>query len=58
MEIDVDALPMGPEEASPAGIETVVLADPVPSKGRIFVDDVEVKEEVGDTTATNNTAGV
>ncbi|KAI0177909.1 hypothetical protein BJ166DRAFT_491727 [Pestalotiopsis sp. NC0098] len=45
MEIDVDALPMGPEEASPVGIETVVLADPVPSKGRIFVDDVEVKEE-------------
>lgn len=58
MEIDVDALPMGPEEASPVGIETVVLADPVPSKGRIFVDDVEVKEEVGDTTTTNNTAGV
>ncbi|KAK6214063.1 ATP-dependent 3'-5' DNA helicase [Pestalotiopsis sp. IQ-011] len=56
MEIDVDALPMGPEEASPAGIETVVLADPVPSKGRIFVDDVEVKEEVGNTTT--NTAGV
>lgn len=56
MDIDVDALPMGPEEASPAGIETVVLADPVPSKGRIFVDDVEFKEEVGDTTT--NTAGV
>ncbi|CAJ2512283.1 Uu.00g052980.m01.CDS01 [Anthostomella pinea] len=45
MEIDVDALPMGPEEMSPAGIETVVLAKPVPGKGRILVDDVEVKVE-------------
>lgn len=45
MDIDVDALPMGPEEMAPAGIETVVCAEPVPSRGRIFVDDVEVKEE-------------
>jgi DEAD/DEAH box helicase domain-containing protein len=47
MEIDVEALPMGPEEASPAGIETVVLASPVPSRGRI-IEDVEVSraEEV------------
>ncbi|KAK3318337.1 P-loop containing nucleoside triphosphate hydrolase protein [Apodospora peruviana] len=29
VEIDIDALPMGPEENSPAGVETVVLADPV-----------------------------
>jgi DEAD/DEAH box helicase domain-containing protein len=28
-EIDVDALPMGPEEASPAGVETVVVATTV-----------------------------
>ncbi|KAI9054914.1 hypothetical protein LZ554_002058 [Drepanopeziza brunnea f. sp. 'monogermtubi'] len=34
MEIDIDALPMGPEELSPAGIETVVLAKPVLPKGR------------------------
>lgn len=34
MEIDIDALPMGPEEFSPAGIETVVLATPVLPKGR------------------------
>lgn len=34
MEIDIDALPMGPEEFSPAGIETVVLAEPVLPKGR------------------------
>ncbi|KAK9422609.1 putative DEAD/DEAH box helicase [Seiridium unicorne] len=45
MEIDVEALPMGPEESSPAGIETVVLAKPVPSRGRIFRDDGEVKTE-------------
>jgi DEAD/DEAH box helicase domain-containing protein len=47
MEIDIDALPMGPEESSPAGIETVVLAQPVlPRCGRI-VDVVEVKREGG-----------
>ncbi|KAK3352360.1 hypothetical protein B0T25DRAFT_580296 [Lasiosphaeria hispida] len=34
MEIDVDSLPMGPEELSPAGIETVVLAKPVPPRNR------------------------
>lgn len=41
LEIDVDALPMGPEEESPAGIETVVLASTVPSRdGRgLRVDD-------------------
>ena len=47
MEIDVEALPMGPEEASPVGIETVVLAEPVLPRGRI-VDVVEVKREEGD----------
>ncbi|KAL2177182.1 P-loop containing nucleoside triphosphate hydrolase protein [Thermothelomyces heterothallicus CBS 202.75] len=31
-EIDVEALPMGPEEGSPAGIETVVLAPAVPTR--------------------------
>ncbi|KAI1877572.1 hypothetical protein JX265_003580 [Neoarthrinium moseri] len=51
MEIDVEALPMGPEEFSPAGIETVVLAKPVPSRGRIMVDGIEVKME--DTDAPN-----
>lgn len=47
MHIDVEALPMGPEENSPAGIETVILAKTVPLKGggRISVDDVEVKIE-------------
>ncbi|PVH82627.1 DEAD/DEAH box helicase-like protein [Cadophora sp. DSE1049] len=34
MEIDVDALPMGPENLSPAGIETVIPAHPVLPKGR------------------------
>ncbi|KAK8127805.1 ATP-dependent helicase [Apiospora sp. TS-2023a] len=46
MTIDVDALPMGPEEMTPAGIETVVLAKPVPGKGPVpVVGDVEVKIE-------------
>ncbi|KAF3941338.1 hypothetical protein ABW19_dt0203453 [Dactylella cylindrospora] len=31
-EIDIDALPDGPEELAPAGIETVVLADTVPQR--------------------------
>ncbi len=31
--IDVDALPWGPEEAVPAGIETVILAEEVRSRG-------------------------
>ncbi|KAI3323406.1 P-loop containing nucleoside triphosphate hydrolase protein [Xylariaceae sp. AK1471] len=43
MDIDVDALPMGPEEMSPAGIETVVLAKPVPVRGKLLVDGVEVQ---------------
>ncbi|EHL02980.1 putative ATP-dependent helicase HRQ1 [Glarea lozoyensis 74030] len=38
--IDIDALPMGPEEGSPAGIETVVLAKPVLPKGRMDVLEV------------------
>ncbi|KAK1755794.1 hypothetical protein QBC47DRAFT_344326 [Echria macrotheca] len=35
MEIDVESLPMGPEEGSPAGVETVVLAEPVRPRGRL-----------------------
>ncbi|KAF4624193.1 hypothetical protein G7Y89_g13981 [Cudoniella acicularis] len=42
MEIDVDALPMGPEEMSPAGIETVVLAQPVLPRGGNRVRVVEI----------------
>ncbi|KAK0714608.1 hypothetical protein B0H67DRAFT_683024 [Lasiosphaeris hirsuta] len=34
MEIDVESLPMGPEEFSPVGVETVVLARPVPPRNR------------------------
>jgi DEAD/DEAH box helicase domain-containing protein len=63
MEIDVDALPMGPEEGSPAGIETVVLANPVLPRGRmdvmevirgsgnderVVVDEVVIKAELTD----------
>ncbi|RYP38565.1 hypothetical protein DL767_002501 [Monosporascus sp. MG133] len=45
MEIDVEAIPMGPEELTPAGVETVVLAKPVPLKGRVLVDDVKAEEQ-------------
>ncbi|KAI0872081.1 hypothetical protein GGS24DRAFT_503118 [Hypoxylon argillaceum] len=45
IEIDIDALPMGPEEMSPAGIETVVLAKPVLARRILLVDGVEVNAE-------------
>ena len=41
MEIDVEALPMGPEGFSPAGIETVVLAQEVRPKKGVEVNVVE-----------------
>ncbi|KAK4450713.1 putative dead deah box helicase [Podospora aff. communis PSN243] len=45
MEIDVEALPMGPEEFCPATIETIVLAKPVPLRaGR---GKVKIIEDVG-----------
>ncbi|KAK4238081.1 hypothetical protein C8A03DRAFT_44133 [Achaetomium macrosporum] len=40
-EIDVEALPMGPEEGSPAGVETVVLASTVLGKDGRGLADVE-----------------
>jgi len=46
-EIDVDALPMGPEENTPAGIETVVFADEIlPARGK-KVEVIEVKRVNG-----------
>ncbi|PQE31188.1 DEAD DEAH box helicase protein [Rutstroemia sp. NJR-2017a WRK4] len=51
MEIDIDALPMGPEDPRDTGIETVVLAETVLGKGRFrdFGDGgeklVKVKDE-------------
>ncbi|RAL59664.1 hypothetical protein DID88_000297 [Monilinia fructigena] len=53
MEIDVDALPMGPEDERDTGIETVVLAETVTGKGRLrdFGDpdgDVTIKDEPED----------
>ncbi|KAF2762997.1 DEAD/DEAH box helicase-like protein [Pseudovirgaria hyperparasitica] len=51
-EIDIDALPWGPEESTPAGIETVVLADEVrPARGRM-IDVIQVKREEGEETDT------
>ncbi|TVY81441.1 ATP-dependent helicase HRQ1 [Lachnellula suecica] len=49
MEIDIDALPMGPEDMSPAGIETVILAQPIPGRGTGNIDIVDIKrEDTGD----------
>ena len=46
-EIDVDSLPMGEEEATPAGVETVVAADEVrPARGA-RVEVMEIKRESG-----------
>ena len=46
-EIDVDSLPMGEEEATPAGIETVVAAYEVrPARGA-RVEIIEIKRESG-----------
>ncbi|KFY37664.1 hypothetical protein V494_04676 [Pseudogymnoascus sp. VKM F-4513 (FW-928)] len=39
IEIDVDSLPMGPEQFSPAGIETVVLAEQVLPRTRGLIDE-------------------
>ena len=47
-EIDVDALPWGPDdERVPAGIETVIEAMPVrPARGRVL-EEVLIKREAG-----------
>ncbi|KFX86633.1 hypothetical protein V490_08995 [Pseudogymnoascus sp. VKM F-3557] len=39
MEIDVDSLPMGPEQFSPSGIETVVLAEMILPRGRGLMEE-------------------
>ncbi|TDZ99853.1 ATP-dependent helicase HRQ1 [Colletotrichum sidae] len=49
LDIDDEALPMGPEESSPAGIETVTVAHPVPLRDGDLVRAVGVKEELDDT---------
>jgi DEAD/DEAH box helicase domain-containing protein len=46
MEIDIDGLPMGPEEHSPAGIETVVLAEEVRPRIGTKVEEVNIEREV------------
>ena len=48
-DIDVDALPWGPEEAVPAGIETVVLAEEVRPRAGRRVNVIEtIKREEGE----------
>ncbi|KAH8736675.1 hypothetical protein BGZ61DRAFT_338437 [Ilyonectria robusta] len=43
MDIDVEALPIGPEMFTPVGIETVVVAQPVPYRSKEGVRDTEVQ---------------
>ena len=45
LKIDVDALPMGPEENAPAGIETVILADEVRPRAGRLIETIEIKRE-------------
>ena len=46
-DIDLDALPWGPDEKTPAGIETVVAAETIrPARGKIL-EEVLIKREVG-----------
>ncbi|KIW05870.1 hypothetical protein, variant [Verruconis gallopava] len=46
-DIDIDALPMGEEERVPAGVETVVPAEPVRPRPGHKIDIVEIKREEG-----------
>jgi DEAD/DEAH box helicase domain-containing protein len=45
IEIDIDALPMGPEDASPAGIETVILAQEVAPRMGTQVEEMIVNRQ-------------
>ena len=46
-EIDVDSLPWGLDESTPAGVETVVVAETIrPARGR-YVEEVLIKREFG-----------
>ncbi len=47
IDIDIDALPWGPEEQSPAGIETVVAAEEIRPRAGARVEVVEIKREAG-----------
>ncbi|KAJ9629881.1 ATP-dependent 3'-5' DNA helicase [Taxawa tesnikishii (nom. ined.)] len=50
IEIDVDSLPWGPEdERVPAGIETVIYAEPVRPRRGVREEELEVKREEEDT---------
>jgi DEAD/DEAH box helicase domain-containing protein len=55
MEIDIDALPMGPMDERDRGVETVVLAETVMGKGRFRSfghpdgdEEVRIKDEPQD----------
>ena len=46
-DIDVDSLPWGSDESTPAGVETVIVAETIrPARGR-HVEEVLIKREFG-----------
>ncbi|KAI9704792.1 MAG: hypothetical protein M1836_006572 [Candelina mexicana] len=47
IDIDVDALPWGPEEQTPAGIETVIAAEEIRPRAGARVEVMEIKREEG-----------
>ncbi|RDA89505.1 hypothetical protein CP533_5771 [Ophiocordyceps camponoti-saundersi (nom. inval.)] len=49
LDIDVEKLPMGPEDCRPAGVETVVVALPVPARGRAVLYCGEYDTEISGT---------
>jgi DEAD/DEAH box helicase domain-containing protein len=58
LDIDLDAIPWGPEENAPAGIETVVAAEEVrPGRGKIIKVLEDGTELVQDVSATNPPPG-
>ncbi|KAK3390458.1 hypothetical protein B0H63DRAFT_115439 [Podospora didyma] len=54
IDIDIDSLPMGPEELSPAGVETVVLAKPVPARDP-KLDSLVGQDELSEDEAVTET---
>ena len=48
VKIDLEELPMGPEDHSPVGIETVVAAQPVPMRDHNVAQGIGIKEEPRD----------
>lgn len=59
VEVDVDDLPMGPEEFSPVGIETIVPAQPIPARGqaRVIVSSMRTSGQGRQSENVDSSAG-